>query len=495
MAIPRRDAVRPETPEPDQAFLDTVCRHLAPRRLVTTELFVRGPSYVDLWLTVGYRPVAGRSPAEVERAIALRLRRALAALDPAVGFADGAGAGAEPRNGWPLGVAVERLALAAEVARADGVEFVTGLRMAAGSGGDTERIPLSGLELPRVLGVLCAPGGDPPDARRGARRRRRTAVRPAADAGPGHAGGLLMRDVNGTSSHVVLRAEEWRALAAAAPAAVWDERRRGLVLLPSVEIFALPAGDRVIRAEDRGCAVALPGGTVVWARHDAADLLVAVPGEVDGERFWPDDPVPQAPPAAGAFAPDPRPPGEPARIRALAASNGRMLAAAVPGGLLVFDLRSGHGPRALRWPPGELDDPRALAADADGSLAVLDGATRKVWRLDRVLQTARIERPPQGAGTFTAESGSPRAPGEVLALDPGVALDAAPDTIALAFTARGGLLSVVQSAAGAPSVVELDTGRSRPPVPLPAPGAVATRLHDVVFLDPAERRRADASAG
>ena len=168
MAIPRHDPVRPETPEADQAFLDTVCRHLAPRRLVTTELFVRGPSYVDLWLTVGYRPVAGRSPAEVERAIALRLRRALAALDPAVTFAAGEGAGAEPRNGWPLGVAVERLALAAEVARADGVEFVTGLRMAAGAGGETERIPLSGLQLPRVLGVLCAPG-DPPglDAVRG----------------------------------------------------------------------------------------------------------------------------------------------------------------------------------------------------------------------------------------------------------------------------------------------------------------------------------------
>ena len=166
MAVPRHDAVRPETPEPDQAFLDTVCRHLAPRRLVTTELFVRGPSYVGVWLTVGYRPVAGRSPAEVERAISLRLRRALAALDPAITFA--AGAGAEPRNGWPLGVGVERLALAAEVARADGVEFVTGLRMAAGDGGEVERIPLGGLQLPRVLGVLCAPG-DPPglDAVRG----------------------------------------------------------------------------------------------------------------------------------------------------------------------------------------------------------------------------------------------------------------------------------------------------------------------------------------
>ena len=157
MVVPRHEPVRPETPAPDQAFLDTVCRHLAPRRLVTTELFVRGPSYVDLWLTVGYRPVAGRSPAEVERAITARLRRALAALDPALTFADDA-----PRNGWPLGVPVERLALAAEVARADGVELVTGLRMAAGGGGEVERITLGGLELPRLLGVLCA-AGDPPD--------------------------------------------------------------------------------------------------------------------------------------------------------------------------------------------------------------------------------------------------------------------------------------------------------------------------------------------
>ena len=157
MVVPRVDPRFPETPEPDQAFIDTVCRHLAPRRLVTTELFVRGPSYVGIWITVGYRPVAGRAPAEVERAIALQLRRVLAAVDPAVRFADHG-----QRNGWPLGVAVEQLALVAEVDRTDGVEYVTGLRMAIGAGGEITRVPLGGLELPRVLGVLCA-AGDPPD--------------------------------------------------------------------------------------------------------------------------------------------------------------------------------------------------------------------------------------------------------------------------------------------------------------------------------------------
>lgn len=160
MAIPRRDAVHTDTPEPDQAFLDAICRHLAPRRLATTELFVRGPSYVGLWLTVGYRPVAGRAPAEVERAITRRLSAALAAVDHDQRFGDRGPD--DTRAGWPLGVAVQRLALAAEVARSDGVEYVTGVRMAVGGGADTETVPLSGLELPRVLGVLCS-AGDPPD--------------------------------------------------------------------------------------------------------------------------------------------------------------------------------------------------------------------------------------------------------------------------------------------------------------------------------------------
>jgi len=296
-----------------------------------------------------------------------------------------------------------------------------------------------------------------------------------------------MRDVNGTRAHLVLSADEWRALAAAEPAAVWDGRRRGLVLRPAVEVFALPAGDRVVRAEDRGCAVALPGGTVIWARPGSAALLAAVPGEVPAEGpFWPDDdpsPHPVAP-GAGAFAPEAPAPAPPVPIMALAASGSRMLVAAVRGGLLVFDLRSGHGPRALRWRAGQLDDPRALAAQRDGSVAVLDGATSRVWRLDRALLAGRTAPTPAGPGAFAPLSGGPREPSAVVELDPGVALQAPPDTIALGFTARGGLLCVVQGAAGGPAVAELDATGPSAPVALPAPGATALRLHDVVVLDP-----------
>ena len=48
---PGDDPASPDAPVPDRLFLDAVCRHLDPRRLVTTELFLRGPDYrADLGL-------------------------------------------------------------------------------------------------------------------------------------------------------------------------------------------------------------------------------------------------------------------------------------------------------------------------------------------------------------------------------------------------------------------------------------------------------------
>ena len=48
LLVPRYDNLHPETPEPDRFFLDAVCAHLDPRRLVTTELHLRGPEYVPV---------------------------------------------------------------------------------------------------------------------------------------------------------------------------------------------------------------------------------------------------------------------------------------------------------------------------------------------------------------------------------------------------------------------------------------------------------------
>jgi hypothetical protein len=69
MVIPRPDPAKPGPPLPNGAFLDALCHWLEPRRLVTTELFLRGPAYRGIWISVGIEVEPGRSIAEVRSAV------------------------------------------------------------------------------------------------------------------------------------------------------------------------------------------------------------------------------------------------------------------------------------------------------------------------------------------------------------------------------------------------------------------------------------------
>ena len=110
---------------------------------MTTELFLRGPTYIDLWISIGVDVEAGRSLAVTYDAVRTALTNFLAPLDPS---------GGEP-NGWPLGKAVHRLELAAVASRVPGVRLVSDVRVAAGSGGPTDVVSVTGLELPRVRAI------------------------------------------------------------------------------------------------------------------------------------------------------------------------------------------------------------------------------------------------------------------------------------------------------------------------------------------------------
>ena len=152
LVLPRTDSRHPTAPEPDRLFLNTICRYLAPRRLVTTELFLRGPTYVDLWVSIGVDVEAGRSLAVTYDAVRAGLMDFLAPLNPTE---DG-------RNGWPLGKAVHRLELAAVASRVPGVRLVSNVLVAAGTGGPTDVVTITGLELPRVR-VPIVVGADAAD--------------------------------------------------------------------------------------------------------------------------------------------------------------------------------------------------------------------------------------------------------------------------------------------------------------------------------------------
>jgi hypothetical protein len=151
LLIPRFDAEHPETPEPDRQFLDAVCRHLDPRRLVTTELHLRGPAYRGLWASVGVDVVQGREQGPVLERAEVEVRRF---LSPLAGGFDGAG--------WPLQKTVEPGEILATVARVDGVSRVAEVLLGDADGNTIASLPLTGLELPRLLGITVASGAAVP---------------------------------------------------------------------------------------------------------------------------------------------------------------------------------------------------------------------------------------------------------------------------------------------------------------------------------------------
>jgi hypothetical protein len=147
LVIPAYDALHPEAPQPDRLFLNTVCRYLDPRRVITTELHVVGPEYVDIAVSIGFDVISGREVAPVREAVKAAVRQFLSPLY-----------GGIEMKGWPLQKAVERLEIWAAAARVEGVSKVNQVLLAGSDGVDRDRIAMTGLQLPRLAALSAAPG-------------------------------------------------------------------------------------------------------------------------------------------------------------------------------------------------------------------------------------------------------------------------------------------------------------------------------------------------
>jgi predicted phage baseplate assembly protein len=162
LLVPREDPVQPDAPSPDRFFLDAVCRYLDPRRLVTTELHVRGPDYVPIWISVGIDVVAGESVAEVRKLVRAELLRVLSPLPLRYHREPGTPTYQHAATGWPLRTAVTRAELLTFAARVSGVRVVNSILLTATSGADRDRVELTGLQLPRIAGISVVPGDAAP---------------------------------------------------------------------------------------------------------------------------------------------------------------------------------------------------------------------------------------------------------------------------------------------------------------------------------------------
>jgi hypothetical protein len=71
-------------------------------------------------------------------------------------------AGGREEKGWPLEKAVEALEIWAAATRLEGVSKVNGVLLAKGTDEGKDRIEMSGLDLPRLVGLSVQPGDPQP---------------------------------------------------------------------------------------------------------------------------------------------------------------------------------------------------------------------------------------------------------------------------------------------------------------------------------------------
>lgn len=184
LVVPQYDQVHPDTPEPDYQTLSTVGAWLDQRRLVTTEVYLRGPQYVSIWVTVGITTRRGQVREVVQKRVMDAIRQYLSPLvggPPATSGPtlemdcppDGKGSNCSSpaqSTGWPLNTDVRSYDLLAVAMRVPGVQTVNSLHLGWKLTGDifitkTDTVPMNGLQLPRLEGIGASEGDadDPAD--------------------------------------------------------------------------------------------------------------------------------------------------------------------------------------------------------------------------------------------------------------------------------------------------------------------------------------------
>lgn len=146
---PADDPNHPNAPVPDRNLIEAVCRHLDKRRLVTTELYVIGPVYRKVAVSVGLEAKPGFGIEAVRNWVELVIRQYLSPLPPY---------GPEG-EGWPLGRRVYGPELEAAALQVEGVAYLERLELAQWNEntGDweerTDRVELAVDEVPALLDV------------------------------------------------------------------------------------------------------------------------------------------------------------------------------------------------------------------------------------------------------------------------------------------------------------------------------------------------------
>lgn len=159
LVLPHKEEIQPPCPRPDRLCLERVYGYLDSRRPLGTELYVIGPEYKGVAVSVAVRIREGHRRDQVLQNVRQTLRHVFWPLPPG-GF-DG--------TGWPLGGTVVDKDLEVAAARVNGVRQVTGVRLFSLDAKGwkllspaTQGMPvvfvLEPWQLPELLQVVCQEG-------------------------------------------------------------------------------------------------------------------------------------------------------------------------------------------------------------------------------------------------------------------------------------------------------------------------------------------------
>lgn len=147
LVIPRNDPLQPDAPRPDSLFLQTICEYLSPRRILTTELHVRGPEYESVWLSLSIDVIPGHETGLVLDGVRNAVREFLSPLT-----------GGFEQAGWPLNKDVETAEISATAARVSGVAKVKQVLLGDSNGEVAAMVNIEGLQLPRLMAIEVSSG-------------------------------------------------------------------------------------------------------------------------------------------------------------------------------------------------------------------------------------------------------------------------------------------------------------------------------------------------
>jgi hypothetical protein len=164
VVLPAQAEMTTPAPRADRRLIEAVHGWLEPRRLVGTELYVVGPAYVPIGVSVAVEIRPGFDREATLMAAREAVRRFLWPLPPGGPF--------EATTGWPLGRPVRDRELEVAVARVPGVDEIRevalfevrgdGLRRVAPRDG-VASLPMRAWELPELLRVDAGDGAKAPD--------------------------------------------------------------------------------------------------------------------------------------------------------------------------------------------------------------------------------------------------------------------------------------------------------------------------------------------